>query len=485
MKKTLFSLLAISMLTLIRVASVSAAPIPCNPDTSLCDWLHITFHNPNFGTTWEVRYRYEFTAGQFPGTYPPESTSTKSIMVNHGDSYASVLVPQSYYNYAVHWATTCADPVEPARFYTNTVDKIPQYFWVINLDPAKISNGVGNGENLGTIPWTGDPKGKNQYIPRDQSKCKPCVKKSCSDLNYECGTYTTCSDTRSCGGGDNNGCYGTKVCSNHKCEQNYGCNNNGQCVERKCQVGDKNCYAGNTCQGKCQGPIGGKIIKPDGKAYTAGAVVVKKPNSAATWNTANASNKDLSNASGDYNFPGLVTGDIFDIHLGHTGDGLGLAADNIIDSCVYTTTWTKQNVQVANSSANFKLAFRKYNISGKLWWDPDGTPGTGDEEPYVNYNPAGTANDIPGKSVTVRLIGEGRNDVTDGTLGPNNAQAGRYSIGGNNTDGNGKNYTVQIETRDNPPAGVQSIRPSHKVENENARPNPKPQTPNPKPQTPK
>jgi hypothetical protein len=73
--------------------------------------------------------------------------------------------------------------------------------------------------------------------------------------------------------------------------------------------------------------------------------------------------------------------------------------------------------------------------------------------------------------VTVRLIGEGRNDVTDGTLGPNNAQAGRYSIGGNNTDGNGKNYTVQIETRDNPPAGVQSIRPNHKVENENSRPN--------------
>ncbi|MBI2622008.1 MAG: hypothetical protein HYW63_05195, partial [Candidatus Levybacteria bacterium] len=272
----------------------------------------------------------------------------------------------------------------------------------------------------------------------------------------QCGSFTDgCGNVRNCGS-----CPGTQVCSSGRCEQNYGCTDNGACVEKQCQVGNiANCFSGSQCGGNCTGPIAGQVLLPSGNPYTDGARVVRKNDDASTWNQ---SNSDLTNAQGNYRFnnlPAFGPRSIQDIRLSRTGDDFTFSDGNKIDSCVYVpnssdnTPWVKENIKVPNTNVNFRLNWREYSISGRLFWDPDGSGGGSDIESYIPPT---------GKSVRIR-IRDAQGNVVGSDL--TNTSNGRYSVGGLSTNINhNKAYTVSVDT-----VGSDGIRSGHRVVGGNSK----------------
>lgn len=441
--KRLFTALIIFILSLLYIAGVqtvnaeSISPCVVTPEES-CDVLHVNFLTNNTGTTFEVRYKYYYKTSPLDttfGDYP--ATRTKSVMVNNGTtSVPNITAPRAYHSYYVKWGTTCVDPEELPDGYDNYNQGLYNYYWNINIDPRDAPSSQrpkGDGQNLGTVYWTG---GNDDFVPGSTAKCFPCTPDNTCSAS-QCGIVGNgCGGTKNCGG-----CPGTQVCSNKTCIQNFGCrlNDNGNpvCAQKQCQLGNTDCYATNDCGSGCSGGIGGKLYI-DGKAngkennqFDAGEGYTRNDNSPdlevqrGTINNGTFNVKDRKIPDPDYNFGGLLKSSDHDIRvINFKSARLNLETDN-----------PRRNINVPNSNVSFRFSFKKFRVFGKVWWDPNGIPGDLDDRPYVNQG------SIPGKIVRVCVVGSGCDD-TD----PGGTNAGEFNITGvpTNLADAGARYTVRV-----------------------------------------
>lgn len=137
-----------------------------------CDILDLEFHTNNTGTNWEVRYWYLYTTPSGGDFHYP--SRTHSVMVNNGTTRVpGATAPVSYDNYRVQWYTNCVDPTQrPYNTFDSALDGIGKiYYFSLNIDPRDAPASwkpKGNGQNLGTVEWTG---GSTSFNPSSQSNC--------------------------------------------------------------------------------------------------------------------------------------------------------------------------------------------------------------------------------------------------------------------------------------------------------------------------
>lgn len=452
---TLFSLILLSLTKTGKTQAYTYTLSDCTiTQDSGCDLLNIDFHHDNTGTTWTLVFKIKYYAGTTRVRTWPGTSTPKKILVPKGSTSVLIDSKRGWGTYSVNWSTTCLDPTTPIINYDNYNDGIYRYSASINVDPRDNRNhgGIGPGNGLGTVPWRGNDTDYSVSSYWQNVECFPCQPKTCADMGYECGSFTTCNGNGGTKTVDCGGCSGTKVCSSHQCIQNFGCNNNGQCVQKQCQLGNNDCYAKNTCgggagdpQGNCDGPISGTVYT-GGSRYGSGAKVTRNPRGAGNNDTV------TSNNQGNYGFNALITDSNHDITLKHSNGG---APPEEINSCVWVPNnngnWTRTSINVPNTNVDFNLVRNTYSISGRLLWDPDGNG----QDPFKPYN---AAND--GKRVTVKVQG-GNNDLTN--------NSGNYSIGGNITDADGEKYTVGV-CDEGCPNSQESIKPIHQVIDTNGNP---------------
>ncbi|MBI2621967.1 MAG: hypothetical protein HYW63_04990, partial [Candidatus Levybacteria bacterium] len=133
--------------------------------------------------------------------------------------------------YRVQWSTACIDPDPKA---------VQDYSGGGGAGCSSYGSWTTGAQNI-TATTSNSPFDQNSYsggtiyFPgwgSGTSGCpRSCVTETCADRGYQCGSFTDgCGNVRNCGS-----CPGTQVCSSGRCEQNYGCTDNGACVEKQCQ----------------------------------------------------------------------------------------------------------------------------------------------------------------------------------------------------------------------------------------------------------
>ncbi|MBI2621849.1 MAG: hypothetical protein HYW63_04385, partial [Candidatus Levybacteria bacterium] len=131
--------------------------------------------------------------------------------------------------YRLQWGTGCIDPaprLTSGQNYEGVPFLIPRGNPIDVTAPDRHRDGIQyfSSQGGGIIRWGG--WGNERNCPT-----RPCQPETCADRGYQCGSFTDgCGNVRNCGS-----CPGTQVCSSGRCEQNYGCTDNGACVEKQCQ----------------------------------------------------------------------------------------------------------------------------------------------------------------------------------------------------------------------------------------------------------
>lgn len=405
--------------------SASAEMLNCNPNTTTCDWLHVRFINTNDGTTWEVRYKYYYKVGVSSKSYP--SSSTKSVMVpKGGTSVPLITTPTSYYGYYVKWTTTCVDPPEYFDTYSNRIDGIPQFYWNIYINPqsvAKKYKPVGNGQNLGTVGWTG---GSNSFVPGSQAKCKntpppkPCPEPKRPKAGW-CGTKTN-----SCGKSKTWKCSGALDCQNHKCVCPEPAKPSGwECGTKKNKCGNKKTWS---CTGANQGcenhqcvnnrySISGNVWVDEN--YSGGTQQAEKDTDAEgiTVRTSNNSKSTVTNEDGEYVLDGFAPG-------GYTVQVNDPGIYNVVETGPQT-----RSVPPDRDSVDFRLT-RRFSISGGVFTNTDNNRNK--KSNSESYRASQTieisklSGGVPSSSFTTQTINSGTSGFTINNLMPGNYRV-RYS----------------------------------------------------------
>ncbi|GEM_PF-3230406 len=379
------------------------------------------FMHNNGSTNWQVAYKFWYTnnSGRRQGTGNTWFKWTNQVSPFLSFDWSSNTTPYVDFGpnsgrhpvYRIQWGTTCIDPKDdPVVSVTGYPISVYVFYSDVTYGPNSADN---TGRDIG-YAYGNDISNRTDQCPFNQPP--PCVPNFSSCGTNRCGS----SYWDGCKNVDCNGCPAGETCTapngQGSCVVRYGCNNNGQCVQK--QGGS---YTGSTCggsssdpQGNCNGPISGQVFLPGGNGYN-GMGILRDGNAT-----------QITSGNGNYGWPFLETGTQHDVRLAKRGDNTPFNANQKVNTCVYNlqgNEWIR-NRRVPNSNIDFNLNFERYNINAnaKLDINADG----------IGLVPYTTGN----VSFTAQPDG---NSCFDG-----NSNNGACAITGNRSEEGGRDYTVTV-----------------------------------------